>query len=79
MQGALVSARCCSVQVFANAKAGESDAVLGVPFRPGKTPGMAKPCRMPAGLMRKPLGVGAFLRFGRNHSFDTIAKQHSEK
>ena len=36
MQGALVGARCCSVPAFANAKAGESDAALSAPFRPGK-------------------------------------------
>ncbi len=36
MQGALTSARCCSTQVFANAKAGESDAAPSAPFQPGK-------------------------------------------
>ena len=36
MQGALTSARCCSTQVFANTEAGESDAALSAPFRPGK-------------------------------------------
>ena len=36
MQGALTSARFCSVRVFANAEAGESDAALSAPFQPGK-------------------------------------------
>lgn len=36
MQGALVSARFCGVRVFANTEAGESDAALSAPFRPGK-------------------------------------------
>lgn len=73
MQGALMGARCCDAQVFANAEAGEDNVAPNAPFRPGKTPGMAKPCRMTAGCMRKPLGAGAFLRFGRNPP-NTIAR-----
>ena len=36
MQGALTGARRCGTRVFANTEAGESDAALSAPFRPGK-------------------------------------------
>ena len=36
MQGALMGARCCDTQVFANTEAGEGNVAPNAPFRPGK-------------------------------------------